>query len=136
LIQSLKEELVAVQALGRTALFLRSGTGMSDGIIRNNVKLIPQYDSYILGSGPPDRIVLANAKDLIVAYKGGRYEGAAGVPVLLIAGVFAGTWRRELKGKRLAIAVQSLEKLTVAQREIIKDEAERIASFLEARLEL
>jgi hypothetical protein len=134
LLASLGKELLAVQALGKPAWLLASVTQLPSEKIENNVRLIPQYDTYILSAGPLEHIVPAEAKGLIAGYRGGRYEGAAGVPVLLIDGMFAGTWKPHIKGKRLELTIQPLSRLTAPQRKGIEAAAVRIAGFYEASL--
>ena len=96
-------------------------------------RLLPQYDCYILGSRfGRERIVPEAARTRLFAYKNGRYEGAAGRPVLLIDGVVAGMWERRARGKRIEIRVETFGTLTAERRERLEVEAARVGEFLEA----
>jgi DNA glycosylase AlkZ-like len=103
-----------------------------DGGAAPSVLLLPQYDAYVLGPGPADRVLPAAAKDLVRRRKRGRYEGAAGVPVLLLDGVVAGVWERRQRGRRVEVAVEPVRRLTARQREALEAAAERVARFDEA----
>ena len=56
--------------------------------------LLPQYDCYLLGCGPRERIVPEAARPRVNTYGRGRFESATGLPVLLIDGAVAGIWER------------------------------------------
>lgn len=100
-------------------------------------RLLPQYDCYILGSRfGRERIVPEAARKRLFAYKNGRYEGAAGRPLLLIDGVVAGMWERRVRGKRIEIRVEAFGTLTAEQRERLEAEAARVGEFMEARAAL
>ena len=98
---------------------------------RSTVRLLPQYDCYLLGSRfGRETVVPEIARRRISTYKNGRFEGAVGVPVLLIGGVVSGVWERQGRGKRVEIHVQPFVRLTPAQRVLLDQAAERIGSFL------
>jgi hypothetical protein len=72
------------------------------------------------------------ARQRISTFKNGRFEGAVGVPVLLVDGVVSGVWERRRRGKRVEIHVQPFVRLTPAQRVLLDQAVERIGSFLES----
>jgi hypothetical protein len=102
------------------------------------VRLLPQYDAYVLGCRPRGSIVSEAAQARIRKFKRGQWEGAAGVPVLLLGGLVTGVWDRRDRRGRAEIVVQPAMKLTAAQRDATEREATRVATFLgrEAKLEI
>jgi hypothetical protein len=104
----------------------------------NTVRLLPQYDAYVLGCRPRGSIVSEAAQARIRKFKRGQWEGAAGVPVLLLGGLVTGVWDRRDRGGRTEIVVQPAMKLTPPQRDAVEREATRIAAFLgrEPKLEI
>lgn len=105
--------------------------------VSGSPRLLPQYDCYILGSRfGRERVVPEAARTRLFAYKNGRYEGAAGRPVLLIDGAVAGMWERRARGKRIEIRVETFGTLTAEQRERLEAEAARVGAFLEAQAAL
>ena len=100
------------------------------------VRLLPPYDSYILGAGPLDRVVPPAAKNLIRRRNRGRYEGAVGMPVLLVDGEVAGIWERQLSGHRLHLTVITVRALDDAERRALQVQADRLAEFLQAQVTL
>ncbi|MEP6774997.1 MAG: winged helix DNA-binding domain-containing protein [Chloroflexota bacterium] len=103
-----------------------------------SVRLLPQYDAYVLGSGPRERIVQEIAHKRIFSYGRGRYEGAVGLPILLIDGEVSGIWERKMRGKILEIRVEPFIELTAAQHRQLEAETARVGKFLgsEANLTL
>jgi uncharacterized protein YcaQ len=100
------------------------------------VRLLPQYDCYVIGSGPRDRVVPAPARARAATHGRGKFEGATGLPVLLIDGVVAGLWERRPRGKRLAVRVEPLAPLPPAQADQVAAEAARLAAFLDTPVDL
>ena len=104
----------------------------------SSVRLLPEYDVYVMGYRERERFVPPEVREQIAAHGKGRYEGPAGTPLLLVDGVCAGIWARRKTGKRVELKVQPARKLTRAERAGVADEAERIGAFLglEPHLEL
>jgi hypothetical protein len=77
-------------------------------------------------------------RELIATHGRGRYEGPAGVRLLLVDGIAAGRWERRRRGKRLELRVRLARRLGKARRTELEREAERIGAFLglEPMLEL
>lgn len=101
-----------------------------------HVRLIAQYDPYVLGCRPRESIVSETARARIRTFKRGRWEGSTGVPVVLVDGVVSGVWdRRERKG-RIEVAVEVGAPLTSAHRPELEREAERVAAFLGGEADL
>lgn len=88
------------------------------------VRLLPAFDAYLLGYGNRDNVVLPKHQSEV-------YHGGQIVPVVLVDGLAAGTWRYERKGKRLAISVRAFDDFDAAVRQGIEEEAEDIGRFFE-----
>jgi hypothetical protein len=96
----------------------------------SSVRLLPEYDVYVMGFRERNRFVPPAVREQIASHGKGRYEGPAGTPFLLIDGVCAGIWSRRKTGKRVELEVQPARKLTRAERAGVEAEAERIGAFL------
>ena len=94
-------------------------------------RLVPQYDGYVFAAGPRERVVPRAMYDLLRRRGRPHYEGATGLPVLLIDGVAAGVWQREEKAGRSTVQVQPVSALTADQRAEVAAEAERLSAFWE-----
>lgn len=132
LMASLGDDLEEVEVDGRRAWALATERKASRASGRGSLRLLPQYDCYVLGCGLRDRVVPDAARRRILGYGRGRYEGAVGVPVLLVDGVVAGMWERRRRGGRIEIRVESFDRLTAIQRQQLAAEAARIGQFLGA----
>ena len=97
---------------------------------RPAVRLLPQYDAYVMGTRPRERIVPDAVRARIRTFKRGRWEGAAGVPLLLVDGIAAGVWHRHERRGRIAITVEPVLGLTVTQRSLLAADADRVGRFL------
>ena len=95
-----------------------------------SVRLLPEYDPYVMGFRERDELVPPAVRAQIKAHGKGRYEGPAGTPFLLVDGVCAGIWRRRKTAKRIELTVEPARKLTRAERAGVDAEAERIGAFL------
>jgi uncharacterized protein YcaQ len=128
LLRSLEPEAAAVTIEGRKAWMLAN-----DRAARTRrpsaVRLLAQYDCYVLGSHPRETVIDERAQKQIRAYKRGQWEGAVGVPVLLVDGIVSGVWERRDRGGRVEIKVQPAIKLTAAQRRGLAAEAARVGRF-------
>jgi hypothetical protein len=131
LLESLAAELEEVDFLGRRAWLLVAGA--RDDLQEagdSSLWLLPQYDCYLLGCGPRERIVPEVARPRVNTDGRGRFESATGLPVRLIDGAVAGIWERRKQGKTTALQVESFVDLTTRQRERLEAEAARIGAFL------
>ena len=131
--EAIAGELVEVDVEGERAWMLASDTNDPIPPPSGALRLVPQYDCYVLGSNPRKRILSETARRRIFAYGRGRFEGAAGLPVLLIDGMVAGIWERKAHGKRIDLRVEPFSPLNPVQLEALGAEAERLAEFLDAR---
>ena len=131
--EAISGELVEVDVEGENAWMLASDANDPIPQPAGTLRLVPQYDCYVLGSNPRQRILSETGRRRIFAYGRGRFEGAAGLPVLLIDGMVAGIWERRAHGKRIDLRVEPFFSLHPVQLEALEAEAERLAEFLDAR---
>jgi len=137
LMESLAAELEEVEFLGRRAWLLASDTRDDpQEADESSLWLLPQYDCYLLGCGPRERIVPEVARPRVNTYGRGRFESATGLPVLVIDGAVAGMWERRKQGKANELRVESFVELTARQHEQLATEAARIGAFLGVNMTL
>jgi hypothetical protein len=134
LFDSLGDELEEIDVEGHRAYVLAGDTAFPP--LEPTLRLLPEYDVYVMGFRERDQLIPAVVKDQIAAHGRGRYEGPAGVRLLMIDGIAAGLWERKRRGKRIELRVIPARKLTRAQSEELDHEAERVAGFLGLELQL
>jgi hypothetical protein len=124
-------DLVAVEEVdveGHRAFVLAGDTSFPEP--RASVRLLPEYDVYVMGFRERDQLVPPGVRDQVAAHGRGRYEGPAGVRFLLVDGAAAGLWERKKTARRIELTVRPARKLTRPERTELAQEAERIGSFL------
>jgi hypothetical protein len=99
----------------------------SFGPLERTVRLVPEYDAYVMGFRERDVLVPEKVRALVAAHGRGRYEGPAGVRFVLVDGVAAGVWERAKRGRRLELGVTLAGRV---RRAALVEEAERIGAFL------
>src|SRR6185369_15956223 len=92
----------------------------------SEVRLLPEYDVYVMGSRERDQLVPPPVRELVAGHGRGRYEGPAGVRFVLVDGVAAGLWERRKRGRRLELQVRLARRLGKSRRRELQLEAERI----------
>jgi hypothetical protein len=127
LFDSLGDELEDVDVEGHRAYVLAGDTAFPP--LEPSLRLLPEYDVYVMGFRERNLLIPEVVREQIAAHGRGRYEGPAGVRLLVVDGVAAGLWERKKRGKRIELRVAPARKLTRAQRAEIDDEAERIGAF-------
>lgn len=133
LVESLGDELEEVAVEGRCAWLLAADADAPWEPPDGSLRLLPQYDCYVLGSRfGRDHVVPEAARARVFAHKNGRFEGAVGLPVLLIDGAVAGMWERRKRRGRIEIRVETFAQLTAAQRRQLEAEADHLGEFLGA----
>jgi hypothetical protein len=95
-----------------------------------SVRLLPEYDPYVMAFREREHLVPPEVKAQIAAHGKGRFEGAAGTPLLVVDGLATGIWRRKKTAKRIDLTVEPARRLTRPERAGVEAEAERIGSFL------
>ena len=137
LLESLAAELEEVEFIGRRAWLLASDARDDpQEADESSLWLLPQYDCYLLGCGPRERTVPEVARPRVNTYGRGRFEGATGLPVLLLDGAVAGIWERRKQGKANALRVETFVALTAQQHEQLEAKAVRIGAFLGVNMAL
>ncbi len=129
-VAQLCDELEEVTVDGRRAWMLATDAQQEWESEPGLLRLLPQYDGYVLGCGPRDRVVPVAARKRVSTHGRGRFEGAVGLSVLLIDGVVAGIWERRKLGRRIELRVEPFGQLTASQHQQLEAEAARIRTFL------
>ncbi|MFY9577844.1 MAG: winged helix DNA-binding domain-containing protein [Gaiellaceae bacterium] len=127
LFESLGLEEVDVE--GRRAFVLAGDVDFPDsapGVVR----LLPEYDVYVMGFREREHLVPEPVKKQVARHGRGRYEGPAGVRFLVIDGLTAGLWERKRRGKRIELTVTPARRLTKSERSELDGQIERIGAFL------
>jgi hypothetical protein len=122
-------ELEDVDVEGRQAHVLAGDTAFPEP--RPSVRLLPEYDVYVMGFRERDHLLPDAVREQIASHGRGRYEGPAGVRLLVLDGVAAGIWQRKQRGKRIELTISPARKLTKLQRAELAAEAERIGACTE-----
>jgi len=128
LFESIGEEITQVDVEGYRAWML----GVDVDKIRkastvNCVRLLPNFDSYVMGFRPRDLLVPKNHLCLV-------FRPQAWVsPVILVDGRAAGTWELQ-KGKTNKLHARLFTRLSEVQKSELKEEVDRLGGFLERRL--
>jgi hypothetical protein len=90
------------------------------------VRLLPYFDAYGVGCHPRPLVFPGKAADRALS------RGQAGnFPVLLVDGTAAGVWHLRRSGRRLAVTVEPLGRLTRAQRHALEEQVDRLGVVLE-----
>jgi hypothetical protein len=95
------------------------------------VRLLPYFDAFQVGSQPRAMLFPGRAAERALA---GAQAG--NFPVLLLDGVVGGVWHQKRSGRRLAVTVEPLGRLTRVQRAALDTEVERLGAIVHARPEL
>ena len=128
LFESLAGDLEEISVAGR-GCFVLAGDG-SFPEPGGPLRLLPEYDVYVMGFRERDQLVPQPLRELIAGRGRGRYEGPAGARLVLIDGVAAGLWERRRRGRRIELDVSLVRRLGKAARVELQQEAERIGAFL------
>jgi hypothetical protein len=124
----LSGELEEVSVDGRPAFVLSGDADFPEPA--RTVRLLPEYDVLIMGCRERDRLIPEPVRALIAADGRGRYEGPAGVRLVLVDGVAAGLWRRATRGKVVEIDATLAAPARRIGRRALAGEAERIGTLL------
>jgi hypothetical protein len=134
LFDSLAAELTEVSVDGHRS-FVLAGDASFDPPA-GQVRLLPEYDVYVMGFRERDQLAPAAVRELVAQHGRGRYEGPAGVRFVLVDGVAAGLWQRRRRGKRIELRVTLAHRVGKAARAELQLEADRIGMFLGLEPEL
>jgi winged helix DNA-binding protein len=128
LFDELGTELEEIEVADRTCFVLAGDVSFPEPSRR--LRLLPEYDVYVMGFRERDQLVPQPVRELIASHGRGRYEGPAGVRLVLVDGVAGGLWERRKRGKRIELEVRLVRRLGKARRAELEREAERIGAFL------
>jgi hypothetical protein len=134
LFDGLGAELTEVSVEGRRS-FVIAGDDSFDPLA-GGVRLLPEYDAYIMGFRERDRLVPEAVRELVAQHGRGRYEGPAGVRFVLVDGVAAGLWERRRRGGRIELHVTLARRVGRTVRTELALEANRIGMLLGLEPEL
>ncbi len=119
------EQLVAVTVAGKSAWLLKSQLGWFDGdsISEPLVRLLPRFDTYLLGYASRDQVIAP-------AFSAQVFDGGIIHAALLVDGQARGVWRMIRRNSRLEIALEPFEKLQTDLIPLIEVEVADIGRFL------
>jgi hypothetical protein len=93
-----------------------------------SIRLLPYFDTYVVAGQPRDRLYAGDAarRALTPSGQAGNY------PVLLVDGVVGGVWHQRRWGRGIAITVEPLAALSLAQRRQLDEEVALIGTVMGA----
>ncbi|WP_329116578.1 winged helix DNA-binding domain-containing protein [Streptomyces sp. NBC_01353] len=115
---------------GEAAWVVAGDTEFPDAPARG-VRLLPYFDAFSIASQPRERLFPGKAYERALA--GGQ---AGNYPVLLVDGVVAGVWHQRRSGKRIAVTVEPLKRLSATRVRELEAQAARVGAILEGTAEL
>jgi hypothetical protein len=131
-IAALSEEVTEVDLAGATAWTLTAhARELRETKPAKSVSLLPAFDQYIIGVSRHAEHLLAGAPRSRVYRPQGWIS-----PVLLVNGIMQGTWRHEIKGDRVEVAIEPFNKMPAWVSRATALEAERLSAFLDCSLDL
>lgn len=131
-IASLGEEVTSVELDGAQAWMLAADARELPELSPNrSVRLLPGFDQYVVAAS-------RHAEHLLPGdFRRRVYRPQGWIsPVLLVNGRMEGTWRHEIKGSRVEVAIDPFVKAPAWVRRAAGQEAERLAAFLGCALRL
>jgi hypothetical protein len=96
----------------------------------SDVRLLPNFDAYVMGFRPRDELVPPEHGDLVFR-KAGWIS-----PVVLVDGRIAGVWEQAREKGRLRLTVRPFSRLGASLRSGVEREANLLGSFLNAPVEV
>lgn len=132
LIRSLADEVTPVDVEGTPAWALTSQLPyIAEARSQRVVRLLPAFDQYVItASRDASHMLPGPCKDRVY-----RPQGWLS-PVILVDGRMDGIWRHERKGERLLVQMEPFVTLPGWARRAAEAETERLATFMNRRLEL
>ena len=117
--------LVRVDLDGEPAYGLREAS--YDAPRAEGVRLLPYFDAFVVGSRPRHRLFPGRAAERALSPSG----QAGNYPVLLVDGEVAGVWHQKRSGRRLAVTVEPLRRLSKQRMRELEDQVARVGEVLE-----
>jgi hypothetical protein len=128
LFDELAGELEEIDVEGRRCFVLAGDPAFPTP--HRQVRLLPEYDVYVMGFRERDELVPEPVRELIASHGRGRYEGPAGVRLVVVDGIAAGVWDRRRRGRRIELDVRLARRLGKGRLAELEREAERLGAFL------
>lgn len=128
LFDELAPELDEVDVDGRRCFVLAGDKSFPE--LTSTVRLLPEYDVYVMGFRERDQLVPNPVRELIASHGRGRYEGPAGTRLVVVDGIAAGLWDRRKRGKRIELDVRLALPVPKTGTAALQREAERLGTFL------
>jgi hypothetical protein len=123
--RSIEKEFAEVEVEGQRAWVLAAdATAIAATPPDRSVRLVPNFDAYLLAYHPRSALVADSARDLIF-----RQQGWIS-PVMLVGGKAAGLWELERLNDRAKIRLEPFGRLAADARKAAREEADRIGQFL------
>ncbi len=121
------EDVQVTGARGRFLMRKEDRTALDDVDLEDKVppRLLPKYDSLLLGHKDRSRLIREEHRKLVFKPRVGDVAAT-----LLINGRIVGTWRQKKTRKKLTITVSPFEKISNADWEETKDEAKALGNFM------
>ncbi|MGA9597579.1 MAG: winged helix DNA-binding domain-containing protein [Acidimicrobiia bacterium] len=121
------DELDRVELEGTAAWVLAGDTDMPQEPHRG-IRLLPYFDAFVVACQPRELLYpgAAAARALTRSAQAGNY------PVVLVDGVVGGVWHQRRSGRKLALTVEPLRKLTAPQRRQLNDEIDLVGEVMKA----
>jgi uncharacterized protein YcaQ len=131
-LERLGDEVLPVEVGGAGGWMLAAhAEEIAEALAAPSVRLLPAFDQYVVAATRhAEQLMPGPFKDRVY-----RPQGWLS-PVLLAGGRMLGTWRQEPKGRRLMVTIEPFAKLPAAVRRRAEHEAERLATWTGATLEL
>jgi hypothetical protein len=124
---ALEETLERVSVEGQKAWAIPADVRRMAGVkLDTEVRLLPNFDAYVMGFRPRDQLHEKRAADRIFR-KAGWIS-----PVVLIEGRAEGVWAYERGKRAVEVTVEPFRRLSAAERKGIAGEADRLGAFLDA----
>ncbi len=132
MIKELGEELVPVDVGGVPAWMAAAAVGDVVGARPSDVvRLVPAFDHYVVAAtGHAAELMPGPFRDRVY-----RPQGWLS-PVVLVGGRMEGVWNQQAKGRRLGVHIEPFTELRPKIRRVVENEAERLAAFAGADLDL
>src|SRR4051794_15614061 len=130
--QSLGDEVVEVDLEGLRAWL--PAAALDDALAAEpsrNVRLLPAFDQWVVGSSRESEAMIANEHRPRVFRKAAWFS-----PVILVRGRIEGVWWWQRKRRRLVVGLEPFGKLPKWARAAAEREAQRLPAFLGGELEL
>jgi Winged helix DNA-binding domain len=130
--KSVEDEFAEVELEDRKAFILREDLRelRTSSLEKPNLRLLANFDVFLLAHAEKSHMVHDRHYKLIY-----RNQGWIS-PVILLDGKVIGTWSQKVTGKKLAIALKPFDRLPKSLHPQIEAEAERIAKFVGAGVQL